>query len=253
MKELAFLAFALTALISCKGKSKDVDREPRPMNRNTPTAATNEAPKERPAVLTASAAEGRCTNETPDTPYDEIFFFPSKGELFMPTRDRSVFRLPIRVRAESGPNVEFQYKWSEDESRTGSDHPAAATLREGGKLSFRFETLKPTLCERSDYEDFYFPLTRLEVAAGRYVNDEHGDTIEVREGAQKLVSEEGGKVAIAHYRVKSHSAQAIELYVSSAAPRDSRPEVWVEWTLSVAGDVLTVDYMGKFTRSYRRQ
>lgn len=250
---IVFLSCAL-AVVSCKSKSKDKAQSKTEIEAKVQSAtdvATTSAPER---TLEAPDAEGRCDNQTPETPYDALFFYPSRGELFVPSKERSAFRLPIRIRSEKGPNVEFMYKWSDDESKPGSDHPGAATARDGNALAFRFDTLKPSLCEHSDSLEFHAPLASLGMTAGRYLDAEHSEELEILADEQKiLLKEKGGKNAIAYYRVKSHDADAVTLFVSNHPPDDSRATVWVEWTLASAGTTLTIDYMGKFTRSYEFQ
>jgi hypothetical protein len=253
MKHVIVVAGLLLAVASCGDEQRGAKKK-RPQ---VAAAGEVEAPTGKPApadeaeaVLKSADAEGRCENLTPQTPYDSVFFYPSHNEMFVPTQAGSTFRLPIRVRKEDGPNVEFDYKWAKDETGPGADHPAAVTAREDGKLAFSFDTLKPTFCIHSAHDDFYSPVDNLGIQAGAYRSGEADDELEFVAGEQKIVSREKGKTSIAYYRVKSTEDSSTVLYVSNNPPDDGRPTVWVEWRVGAAGSTVVVDYMGKFKRSY---
>lgn len=243
---IALLALALGA---CKDKAQDERARPAAAApAATPVVAAPQTPR-----LDSADAEGRCVNETPDRPFDALYFYPSRSELFVPTSKQSAFRVPIRIEPGKA-NVEFMYKWAADEKSAPTNHAGAVTVRGDGKLKFQLETMKGSTCARERFEAFLQSLDQLSLASGTFRDDVTKDEITFVAGEQKLLTKDKGRETAAFYRVATHDPQGSwTLFVSSEPPSSSRPTVWVQWALTRVGDdAVVVDYMGRFKRTYKR-
>lgn len=147
--------------------------------------------------------EGKCVNETSGTPYQSIFFFPKKAEMFMYLGTTGAIRVPVSVTDRTPRKVSFTFRWSEKDelpsTRTGSVTAA------GQKWQFELDTLKGSLCRPSPAPDFYRQLPDLGFPAGKWEDrKEHFGNINAADAQAWILSQKGQNTTI-HYRVLEHT------------------------------------------------
>jgi hypothetical protein len=177
---------------------------------------------------------GRCENETTDSPYGSLYFYPEKKELFV-THNGFAARYPLLVTKEDETRTDFTYKSKVDDV-VETDVGAFSWV---GTEKWRFDggKRKDSICRPVDDTLFYKSVSSLGIKPGKYLDAQRNLSLEILADAQKMIVEEQGRTKLLFYRVRSQSPDSgLTLYADFGAPSDSTSSLWPEWTLTTVGD-----------------
>jgi hypothetical protein len=167
---------------------------------------------------------GRCVIETAGAPYQSIFFFPKKGEMFFYLGSKGAFRVPLTIVAEEPRKLDFTFMWSEKD-----ELPATRTGRVsavGDKWQFELDTLKGSTCRPAVAPDFYKLLPELGFPAGRWEDRKTHLGIVIAADAQEWLLSESKQNTTIHYRVLEHGANGTVVTTYGNTPGDGDDEGW---------------------------
>jgi hypothetical protein len=243
MKNWAVCA-AILMVAGCKNSAAQGFADGGSPTTASPSKADPEPTPKKPAI------RGRCENETTDTPYGSLYFYPDKNELFT-TIGESASRLPISVIKTEPEKITFSYKWQGKGETIPTTNSATVAWVGTKKWNFDFESIKDSVCHPMDDDLFYKKLPEVGIVAGKYLDAKSNDMISVVAESQKLIEDEKGKTSVWYYRVRSKSDDAgVKIFSTTEAPSDSTPVVWGSWTVSKVGEDILIGFNGKFTRTY---
>jgi hypothetical protein len=215
----AFLT--VLVLAGCKGQQADAG----------PTTSASAAPPEPPVQFI-----GRCVNETSGVPYQSVFLFPKKNEMFFYLGTDGAVRVPMSVTNEEPRKLDFTFRWSEKNeppmTRTGHLTPS------GTKWDLGLEVVKGCTCKPGPAPDFYKLLPELGIQAGKWADAQHGLTVVIAADAQIWVVTETGKTTNVSYRILDNTPSGVIVASWGRTPGDADDEGWAVSRLTRVGDEL---------------
>ena len=191
---------------------------------------------------------GKCVNETSGTPYQSLFFFPKKNEMFLYLGTTGAFRVPITITDQAPRKVSFTFRWSEKDelasTRTGS------VTAVGNKWQFDLDTLKGSLCHPSPAPDFYKMLPDVGFAAGKWEDKKEHFSIVIAADAQQWIVMQKSESSTVYYRIVENSESGAVVTSYGKTPSDADDEAWAVTHLTRSGDTI-VHEIGDVKLNYK--
>lgn len=194
--------------------------------------ACNKDPAAGSDAVTPEAAPavefiGRCINETSGVPYQSIYFFPKKGEMFFYLGATGAWRAPVTIVKQAPRKLEFTFRWSdEDEKDSPTSTRAGSVAAVETKWQFELEGLKGSSCQPLPSRNVYTLLPDLGIAAGKWEDPKAHFGIVIAADAQAWVVALNGESTLVHYRVLDHSDSGTLVTTWGKTPSDTDPEKW---------------------------
>lgn len=219
--------------------------------KDTPTATSGVAAVASTKGGSAKKIQGRCDNETTETPYGSVYFYPENREMFF-TLDSMAMRVPVDVTgaANDDGKVSFGFKWRpEKEIVNGS---GTVSWVGTSKLNFDFDIIKDSICHPVIDTNFYKNLTEPEfgIKADKYLDAKNHDFMTFQANSQKILNEIKSETIQWFYHIRGKTEAGITIYASSTPPTQDKPVNFAEWNLSTMGDDIIIRYSEKLTRKY---